>query len=116
MVNNILIGITLVGIASMIGAPGSIFFKRTSKHVTLNIFKILKVPSFYIGATLFVISSMVFITGLKFGQLSLLYPIASLSYIWVALLSIKFLKEKMNKFKWLGICFIIFGVVLISIA
>ena len=64
---------------------------------------------------LFVIGTMLFIPALRGGDLSILYPFVSLSYIWVALLSVRFLGEKMNKYKWIGIALIILGVSFIGI-
>jgi uncharacterized membrane protein len=58
---------------------------------------------------------LLFIPALKGGDLSVLYPFVALAYIWVSLLSVKFLGEKMNKFKWLGIALIIIGVSFIGI-
>ena len=39
----------------------------------------------------------------------------ALVYVWVSLLSMFFLKEKMNKTKWLGVILIILGVTLIGL-
>ena len=46
--------------------------------------------------------------------ISVLYPIIATSYIWVALLSTFFFAEVMNLYKWIGIFFIISGVVFVS--
>ena len=43
-----------------------------------------------------------------------LYPVISMSYVWVALFSKVFLHEEMNKYKWLGIILIVGGVILIG--
>ena len=48
------------------------------------------------------------------GEVSVLYPIIATSYIWVSFLSIFFLNEIMNIFKWLGVAFIIAGIVSIG--
>ena len=61
------------------------------------------------------ISTILFIPALKGGELSVLYPFVALAYIWVSLLSVKFLGEKMNKVKWLGIALIILGVSFIGL-
>ncbi len=115
MVKEIIIGMALVIIGSLVASPGAIFFKKASQNLGKNIFKLLKIKEFYIGAILFVLSTLFFVPGLKYGELSILYPVASFSYIWVALLSIHFLKEKMNISKWAGILLIIGGVVLIGL-
>jgi len=61
------------------------------------------------------ISLILFIIALTGGEVSVLYPMVSISYIWVAFLSMKLLNEKMNLYKWMGILFIIFGVSMIGI-
>lgn len=49
--------------------------------------------------------------ALKGRELSRLYPIIALTYVWVALLSLYFLPEEhMNFFKWIGISFVVGGV------
>lgn len=114
MVKDIIIGMVLVTIGTLVASPGAIFFKKASENLGKNIFQLLKNKSFYLGAILFALSTLFFVSGLKYGELSILYPVVSLSYIWVALLSIKFLKEKMNLSKWAGILLIIGGVILIG--
>ena len=54
------------------------------------------------------------IISFRGGDVSVLYPIVATSYIWVSFLSIYFLNEAMNFFKWLGIFTIILGIALIG--
>ena len=58
--------------------------------------------------------AVLLILALKDGQLSILYPIISLSYVWVNLLSMYFFHEHMNVWKALGIGLIIGGVALLG--
>ena len=67
------------------------------------------------GVILYALGTIFFIPALKGGDLSVLYPFVALGYIWVSLLSVKFLGEKMNKFKWIGISLIIIGVTFIGL-
>jgi uncharacterized membrane protein len=53
--------------------------------------------------------------ALQGGELSVLYPLVSLGYVWVCLLSIRFLGERMNSVKWTGVAFIVAGVALIGV-
>jgi undecaprenyl phosphate-alpha-L-ara4N flippase subunit ArnE len=108
--------ILVVIFATIIGAIGALYFKKASKKLEFNIIKLLKLTELYIAVFLYVLSSVFFIFALKFGELSVLYPVTSASYIWITLLSIKYLKEKMNIWKWIGIIAVIIGVVLIGIA
>lgn len=106
--------IGLVLIATFIGAFGALFLKYGAEKMTrkskLSFFN----TQLLIGVLLYGLSSVFFLLALKNGELSVLYPITSLSYIWISLLSIKMLGEKMNFFKWLGITAILLGVSLIG--
>lgn len=96
-----------------LGALGQIFFKPSSKDFSLSFSGVLKNHKFLIGATLYAISAILFVWTLKFGELSVLYPIIATSYIWVALLSIIFLGESVSATMWVGIGLIISGIWLI---
>ncbi|MFC1690539.1 EamA family transporter [Nanoarchaeota archaeon] len=104
----------IVFFATILGAFGSLFFKRGAKHVNFNILEQLKNFELIKGFFFYVSSALIFIIALKYGDLSVLYPITSLSYIWVSLISIKYLNEEMNKYKWLGIALIVLGVIFIG--
>ena len=107
--------IGLVFLATVIGSFGSLLLKFGSKDFSLNILKLLKNYKLILGLLIYVFTSVLFIIALRGGPLSVLYPITSLTYIWIGFLSVKFLKEKMNRFKWTGIVFIIIGVILIGV-
>jgi multidrug transporter EmrE-like cation transporter len=116
MENNLLLGIGLVILDTLIGSVGALFFKYASKHVHKNFLTLFKEPSLYVGVFFYGLSIPVFVFALKFGDLSTLYPVVGLSYVWISLLSIKFLKEKMNDIKWFGILLILVGVGLIGLS
>ncbi len=107
--------ILLVWFGTLIGAMGPILLKKGADAFSINLFKIIKNYNLIFGLFLYGISLIIFVIALKGGEISVLYPLVSVGYIWVCLLSIKVLKEKMNLYKWLGIIFIIFGVSLIGI-
>ncbi len=105
----------LVLIATFLGAFGSLYFKLASKNLSRNLRKLTKNYALMKGALLYGIASIFYIVALKGGQLSVLYPLVSTSFIWVSFLSIKFLKEKMNREKWTGIFLIILGISFIGL-
>lgn len=108
--------IFLVLIATLISALGSLYFKIGSEKLSRkNLKNLMKNYGLIKGVILYGISSVFYITALKFGELSFIYPLVSLSYIWVSLLSIKFLNEKMNFWKWSGVFLIITGVSFIGL-
>jgi len=106
------IGLVLLG--DLIGSFGPILLKKASVRFKLS-FKGIFNRYLIGGGLLYIIATAVFIPALRGGDLSVLYPIVSMTYVFVCLWSVKFLKEKMNKFKWLGVLIIIIGVTFIGI-
>lgn len=62
------------------------------------------------GYTLYGISTILLVLALRNGQLSLLYPVISLTYVWVTALSVVVFKESLNPYKVLGVGIIVLGV------
>jgi len=114
MLNINLFAISLVVISTVTGAFGSLFLKKGAEHFNLNLLKQLRNKNLIFGCLLFIAGTALYVPALSMERLSILYPITSLTYIWVALVSVRFLKEKMNKHKWLGISLIVIGIFLIS--
>jgi uncharacterized membrane protein len=110
-----LIGMLIIACGTLIGSGGALCLKFASNDVHRNIFTVFKSRYIYYGAILFGISSIMYVYALGFGDLSALYPVAGLSYVWVSLLSMKFLKEKMDGYRWMGIFLIVCGIVLIGL-
>jgi len=106
--------ISLVVIACVIGSFGPIFLKKGSGEFKLKI-KTLFNKYLIIGLFFYVVSTILFIPALKGGELSVLYPLVATVYIWVTLWSSILLKEKINKYKIIGIVLIILGVGFIGI-
>lgn len=112
MTNFLAIGI--VFLAAIIGSFGALFLKIGSKRFSFKFKRLMRNYKLMFGVLLYAISSIVFIWGLKQGELSVLYPIVATGYIWICLLSVKVLGEKMNIWRWLGILAILIGVSLIG--
>lgn len=110
------LSIILVIIATFIGAIGSLCLKLGANNLSFKPIEIIKNKFLIIGVLLYGLSSPLALIALKGGELSVLYPLVSLSYIWIILFSMKFLNEKMNVYKVLGITTIIISVVLIGLA
>ena len=105
----------LVLLAATLGSFGPILLKKASKDLTFNIKTIISNKYLLGGLVFYGIGTALFIPALKGGELSVLYPLVASTYIWVSLLSIKFLGEKMNAFKWAGVALIIIGVTLVGL-
>ena len=107
--------IIIIIIGTLIGTVGAIFLKKAAKGFSLSIKGIFKNKYLIRGVFIYGFSSIIFIPALKFGELSVLYPFVSLSYVWITLASKIFLREKINRYKYAGIVFIIIGVSLIGL-
>lgn len=105
------IGIVLF--AQIIGAFGAVYLKKGSGN--FHIKTIFANINFIIGVFCYGLATLLFIPALKYGELSVLYPLVSTVYIWVALISRIMLGEKLNMTKILGIGCIVIGVILIGI-
>ena len=69
-----------------------------------------------LGFVLYGIGALILIICLKYGELSVIYPIIATSFIWVNIFSPKFFPtDSMNILKWIGIVFIIGGVTFIGV-
>ncbi|MFC1686798.1 EamA family transporter [Nanoarchaeota archaeon] len=112
------VGLMLLSI--LIGTPSSLFFKKSSVDLSIKnlrtIFALVKNKMMIIGLSLLLISFIPYFFALKQAQLSYLYPLVSISYIWTAILGYVFLKEKISKEKIVGISLIILGVIIVVTA
>src|SRR3989338_6796364 len=82
----------LVFLSTLIVASGQIFLKMASQRLTLNIIALITNYALWIGAVLYFVGAGILILSLKYGELSVLYPIYAFSYVWVSLLSPIFFK------------------------
>lgn len=105
--------IILVIMASVIGATGGYFFKIASGKITLSISSLIKNFKLYLGFFFFGIAALLGIIALRYGELNVLYPISSLSYVWSLFFGKKFFNEKINLYKQAGVALIILGVIVI---
>jgi drug/metabolite transporter (DMT)-like permease len=66
------------------------------------------------GLAVYGLGAILMIVALKHGELSVLYPLISLSYVWVAILSVLLFHESMPATKIAGICIIMAGVAILG--
>lgn len=106
--------ILVVAFCALLGAFGQIFFKLASKDLTFDLTSILTNWKLFVGLALYAIATILFVISLKFGNLSILYPVIATSYIWVAFLATIVLKESFPLYKWSGVFLIIIAVYIIA--
>ena len=104
----------LVLFTTLLTSSAQILYKQGITGFEISVAGILS--NYYIigGIILYAIGGALMILSFRGGEVSVLYPIIATSYIWVSFLSIRFLGETMNSFKWIGIATIMAGIVFIG--
>ena len=66
------------------------------------------------GYSLYGISTVLLVVALKHGELSMLYPIIALTYVWVAILSVVVFHEYLSPLRVAGVIVIVLGVAILG--
>ena len=99
---------------TLLTSTAQIFYKFGAEKLELNFISLLTNYEIMMGILLYAVGGVLLILSLRGGEVSVLYPIIATSYIWVSFLSIYFLDESMNLYKWLGVFTIMVGIMLIG--
>ena len=100
---------------SFIGSFGAVFLKGGAQRLERNLRSIVTNWRLAAGVASYLISSAFFVFGNKEGELSVLYPLVSLGYMWTLLWSRLFFGEKITRTKVIGLALILAGVSLIGV-
>jgi len=107
--------IALVILFTFLMSAAQILYKIGAQRLAFNLTILTNWP-LIIGIILYGISAILMIISFKGGEISVLYPILALTYVWVSLLIPHFIPgDTMNPTKWLGIILILSGVSSIGI-
>jgi drug/metabolite transporter (DMT)-like permease len=106
--------ILLVFLASFIGSFGAVFLKLGAGRLHREISSLLLNWRLAAGVALYLLSFVFYYMGLRVGQLSVLYPMIALGYIWTMVWSRLFFKEPITSLKLCGIVLIMTGVGLLN--
>jgi multidrug transporter EmrE-like cation transporter len=75
---------------------------------------ILTTLSLFAGYSLYGLSTILLVLALRRGQLSILYPVIALTYVWVTILSVMVFHDTMGVLKIMGITAIVAGVAVLG--
>jgi uncharacterized membrane protein len=107
--------VLLVFLCTLVGAVAQILLKMGATQLSSsNPIKMLLNPWLFSGYSLYGISTVLLILALRKGQLSVLYPVIALTYVWVMILSIMIFQERMNVFKAIGLSIVVAGVTVLG--
>lgn len=109
------IAIALVLFSSFMGSIGMACLKAGANRLEMNIPALVKNWHLWLGITLFVVSSVFYVIAIKHGELSVIYPMVSLGYMWGLLWSYLFFKEPLTRNKFVGLGIILCGIVLLGL-
>ena len=99
---------------TLLTSTAQIFYKYGADKLKFDILSLITNYELIMGMLLYAVGGILLILSLRGGEVSVLYPIIATSYIWVSFLSIYFLDETMNFYKWLGVFTIVAGIALIG--
>ncbi len=105
----------LVFLAAFVGSFGAVFLKSGAAHLRRSVRSLIANWRLALGIGFYLLSSFFFVLGLRRGELTVLYPMVSLGYVWTLLWSRLFFKESLTRNKFLGIGLVLAGIVLISL-
>lgn len=113
---NLNTAVLLILVSSFIGSFGAVFLKLGAEHMKGGIGRLLSNYWLLVGVVLYLLSSVFYMMGVgqPGAQLTVLYPMVSLGYIWAMLWARLFFGERFTIFKVGGLMMIIFGVALIN--
>jgi multidrug transporter EmrE-like cation transporter len=107
--------IGLVFCCTLIGAAAQVFMKLGATNIAHpSIMQIITNIPLMLGYCLYGVSTLLLVLSLREGQLSLLYPIISLTYVWVTVLSVLIFKETLNPYKIAGLAIVMTGVAVLG--
>jgi multidrug transporter EmrE-like cation transporter len=105
----------LVFCCTILGAAAQVLMKTGANHMAnpgvLGMATNLPLIS---GYCLYGISTLLLVLALKDGELSLLYPVIALTYVWVTVLSFLIFHDDINPWKLAGIVLIVLGVAVLG--
>jgi len=104
----------LVFVAGVVGSFGAVFLKLGADRLSKSIRSFLNIR-LVVGVALYLGSTVFYLLGIKNGQLSVLYPMVSLGYVWTLLWSRLFFRESFSAEKLVGLCMILAGVVCVGL-
>ena len=101
-------GVLLVVLCSIIEGVAQVFFKKSALVTNRK--------QLWIGAggALFILQAVIYTGALQFVEVSIAFPIGSIGFVVVAILSQRMLNEPVTGTRWIGVGLIVIGVSLLA--
>ena len=99
---------------AVIGSCGAVLLKGGAIRIERNLKSVMANWRLGAGIVTYVLSSLFFVRGLKEGELSILYPMVAVGYVFSLPLSKVFFNEPLTKHKIVALGLILAGVALLT--
>jgi drug/metabolite transporter (DMT)-like permease len=86
----------------------------THAGLAATLIGIFTIPALFSGYCLYGVFTVLFVYALRHGELSILYPLIALGYVWVTITAVVVFHETMNPLKVVGLVVIIAGVAVLG--
>lgn len=109
----------IVAGCTLIGATAQVLIKSGANHLTHPGFVgaiagMLTNPPLFFGYALYGVFTALMVYALRDGELSILFPLIALQYVWVSILSVLIFHESMSPLKAAGVIVIVIGVAVLG--
>jgi multidrug transporter EmrE-like cation transporter len=98
-----------------VGSFGTVFLKSGADRLERSIRGVLTNWRLPAGVFIYLTSFGMYTVAIKSGELTILYPMVSLGYLWTLIWSRLIFKEPLTRSKFLGIGMILCGVVVLNL-
>ena len=102
--------------AGFFGSFGAAFLKAGAAHVKLELAALATNWRLMAGIAAYLLSSVFFVRGMSAGELSVLYPMVALGYLWTMLWSKLFFGEQFTAAKFGGLLLIFGGLACLGLS
>lgn len=103
--------VLLVFCCTILGAAAQVLMKTGANHMAHpGLAGMIANLPLMGGYCLYGLSTLLLVLALRDAELSLLYPVIALTYVWVTILSFLIFHDEINPWKLLGIVLIVVGV------
>jgi len=107
----------MIVVFTLLSAAAQVLMKFGTNYLKLHpsFMGVLTDTPLIAGLALYGVGAVLMVLALRHGELSVLYPLISLSYVWVAILSVVVFGEIMNPYRIAGVCVIMAGVAVLGL-
>ncbi len=100
---------------SFVGSFGAVFLKAGAGRLKRDLASVYTNWRLAAGIGTYLLSFLLFVQGLRKGELSVLYPLVSLGYLWTLVWSKLFFGEPLTRTKFIGLGLILGGIVILGL-